>query len=181
MKPIFTDRDGYVQWIKNWKVVYNDLSTQIRTDKTAIAKLQSEGNPKASAIQRELVFKRVMARKMLTLLEEARIRRDRILDMHKQLAEQNALFPMHIAECRNIDFYFNKASLEFEFLPRWSLKCKGKTFYINHLEANIPWSTKEIPDGPTKGLIRLRNGDITIDASGTATINPKAKAILQVA
>jgi len=182
MKPTFTDREGYLRWIAEWKMVYAELSAQIAAGKANVKKAARAGEGKAPAMQRELGYKRVMAHKMMTLLEEAKLRRDRILEMHRQLAEQNAQFPMVIEDCRNIDFHFNKGSLEFDFLPMWALKTKGKTFYVNHIEANIPWSTRELPEGSTRGMIRLKNGEISIDAEGNATINQKAvKPMLQAA
>jgi len=182
MKPTFSDREGYLRWRAEWKTVYTELSAQIVAGKRKIALALRERNPAAGAMQRELVHKRVMASKMMTLMEEAKLRRDRILEMHKALAEQNALFPMVLEDCRNIDFHFNKGSLEYPFLPMWTLKTKGKTFYINHIEANIPWSTRELPEGSTRGMIRLKNGEITIDAEGNATINQKAvKPMLKAA
>ncbi len=182
MKPTFTDREGYLNWIAEWRLVYKELSAQIASEKHKVAKASAAKDPAAPQMQRELVHKRVMAHKMMTLREEAKLRRDRILEMHKQLAEQNASFPLVLEDCRNIDFHFNKGSLEFPFLPMWALKTKGKTFYINHIEANIPWSTRELPEGSTRGMIRLKSGDISIDAEGNATINPKAvKPMLRAA
>lgn len=182
MKPTFTDREGYLRWLAEWRLVYKELSAQIAAGKRQVAKASKERDPAAPKMQRELTIKRVMAHKMMTLLEEAKLRRDRILEMHRQLAEQNAQFPMVLEDCRNIDFHFNKGSLEFPFLPMWTLKTKGKTFYINHIESNIPWSTRELPEGSTRGMIRLKNGEITIDAEGNATINQKAvKPMLQAA
>lgn len=182
MKPTFTDREGYLRWRAEWKLVYKELSAQIAAGKRNVALAHSKCDPTAGAQQRELQYKRVMAHKMMTLMTEAKLRRDRILEMHKQLAEQNAQFPMVIEDCRNIDFHFNKGSLEFPFLPMWALKTKGMTFYINHIDANIPWSTRELPEGSTRGMIRLKSGDIAIDAEGNATINQKAtKPMLKVA
>jgi hypothetical protein len=180
MKPTFTDRESYLRWRAEWKVVYKALSQQIVEGKLKVSLAASQKSPEAPAMQRELKIKRVMAHKMMTLMEEAKLRRDRILDMHKQMAEQNAKFPMLIEDCRNIDFHFNKGSLEFPFLPMWALKTKGMTFYVNHIEANIPWSTRELPEGSTRGMIRLKNGEIAIDAEGNAAINKKAvKPMLQ--
>jgi hypothetical protein len=182
MKPGFIDREGYLRWKAEWKLVYKELSAQIAAGKRKVAIAHRENDPAAPEMQRELQYKRVMAHKMMTLMEEAKLRRDRILEMHKQLAEQNAQFPLVLDDCRIIDFHFNKGSLEYPFLPMWTLKTKGKSFYINHIEANIPWSTRELPEGSTRGMIRLRNGEITIDAEGTATINQKAvKPMLQAA
>jgi hypothetical protein len=181
MKPTFTDRDGYLRWKAEWRMVYKELSQRIARQKRRLKEAARSNDPAAPKIQSELQYMRVMAHKMMSLLEDAAIRRDRILDMHKQLAEQNAQFPLVLEDCRNIDFHFNKGSLEFPFLPMWTLKTKGKTFYINHIDANIPWSTRELPEGSTRGMIRLKNGDITIDAEGNATINPKASVILKQA
>lgn len=181
MEPKFTDRESYLGWKAEWRVVYKELAEQIARDKRHLKVASREQSPSAAKIQSELHYKRVMAHKMMSLLEDAAVRRDRILEMHKQLAEQNAQFPLVLEDCRNIDFHFNKGSLEFPFLPMWALKTKGKTFYINHIEANIPWSTRELPEGSTRGMIRLKNGDITIDAEGNATINPKASVALKQA
>ncbi len=183
MKPMFTDRQGYVQWRKEWKMVYNILSLEIRENKNKIAEMQASMNadlkPTISKMQAELVHKRVMAHKLMTILTEAKLRRDRILEMHEQIRKQNAQFPMTLEDCRNIDFHFNKGSLEFPFLPMWTLKARGMTFYINHIDAQIPWSTRELPEGSTRGMIRLKNGDITIDVEGNATIVQSQKVALK--
>ena len=40
----------------------------------------------------------------------------------------------------------------------WVVKTKGKTYYVEHVTANIPWSTKETPNNKsTKGSIKFRN------------------------
>jgi hypothetical protein len=180
MKPTFHDKEGYLDWMGQWTAAYRVLSAQIKTDKHKVKALHRAGNhEEAAKLQRELVHKRVMAFKMMTILEEAKLRRDRILEMHKQMAEQNAKFPMTIEDCRNIDFHFNRGFLEYPFLPMWALKTKGMTFYINHIEANIPWSTRELPEGSTRGMIRLKNGDIHIDAEGIAAVTPKATVKLE--
>lgn len=74
-------------------------------------------------------------------------------------------------DARNIDFHFNKKHLENPEIPCWILKCKGETFYVHHVECNIPWSTRETPDNPsTKGAIRIKRGNVTISEDGIATI-----------
>jgi hypothetical protein len=47
------------------------------------------------------------------------------------------------------------------------------TFYVNHVSAEIPWSTKETPDNPsTKGSIKFKRCKLSIDtADNTATIS----------
>jgi hypothetical protein len=181
MKPTFTDREGYLQWRREWKIVYKRISQEVREGKREAASAASRGDvEQAAAIQRDLVYNRVMASKMMMLMGEAKARRDRILEMHRQLAEQNAQFPLVLDDCRIIDFHFNKGSLEFPFLPMWTLKTKGRSYYINHIDSTIPWSTRELPEGSTRGMIRLRNADIEIDAEGNATLTParaKLKAV----
>lgn len=53
----------------------------------------------------------------------------------------------------------------------WVLKAKGQTFYVNHVDCQVPWSTKETPDNPhTKGAIKVKNAVLTIDEGGNAFI-----------
>ena len=68
-------------------------------------------------------------------------------------------------------FHFNKKNLEDPTIPMWILKCAGKTFYVDHVECNIPWSTKETPNNPaTKGAIKIKNALLTIDDNNHATL-----------
>lgn len=54
----------------------------------------------------------------------------------------------------------------------WVIKTHGETFYVNHVTADIPWSTKETPDNShTKGSIKLRNCLLVITADNEATIS----------
>lgn len=181
MKPTFTDKEGYLQWKAQWKAVYTTLAAEIREAKAEAANASRNKDPRAPKLQRELRFRQAMAFKMMSVLEEGKQRRDRILEMHRQLAEQNAQFPLSLGKCRTIDFHFNKGSLEFPFLPMWTLKAQGKTFYIHHLDANVPFSTRELPEGSTRGMIRFRNCDLTIDAEGTAHITETVRAELKEA
>ena len=53
----------------------------------------------------------------------------------------------------------------------WVLKTHGETFYVNHVECNIPWSTKETPDNShTKGSIKVRDALLRIDENNEATL-----------
>jgi hypothetical protein len=53
----------------------------------------------------------------------------------------------------------------------WVIKTKGETYYIKHLTADCPWSTKETPDNPaTKGSLKFKNCHIIIDENLDATI-----------
>jgi hypothetical protein len=49
--------------------------------------------------------------------------------------------------------------LEDSSIPMWVLKCKGETFYVNHVEVspNVGFSTKETPENThTKGSIKIK-------------------------
>jgi C-terminal processing protease CtpA/Prc len=53
----------------------------------------------------------------------------------------------------------------------WVLKFHGETLYVNHVECQIPWSTKETPDNPhTKGSIKVKDCLLRVDSENCATI-----------
>ena len=53
----------------------------------------------------------------------------------------------------------------------WVLKFHGETYYVNHVECNVPWSTKETPDNShTKGSIKVKEVLITIDENNEAKL-----------
>lgn len=53
----------------------------------------------------------------------------------------------------------------------WVVKAKGETYYVNHVECTVPWSTKETSDNPhTKGSIKLKKCLVTIDDDNCAVI-----------
>lgn len=73
--------------------------------------------------------------------------------------------------CRDIVFHFNKKHLEDQTVPMWVLKFHGETYYVNHVECNVPWSTKETPDNlHTKGSIKVKEVLLTIDDNNEAKI-----------
>lgn len=72
--------------------------------------------------------------------------------------------------CKEVVFHFNKKHLEDPEIPMWILKAKGQTFYVDHVDCDKGWSTKETPDNPsTKGSLRVKKCILTID-NGVATI-----------
>ncbi len=74
--------------------------------------------------------------------------------------------------CKDIVFHFNKKHLEDQTIPMWVLKTHGETFYVNHVNCTIPWSTKETSDNPhTKGSIKVKDCLLTIDDNNEATIS----------
>jgi len=74
---------------------------------------------------------------------------------------------------RECVFHFNKHFLTDPTIPMWVLKTKGKTYYVNHVTANLPWSTKNTPDNShTKGAIKFKNALIKIDDENCAELVP---------
>ena len=75
-------------------------------------------------------------------------------------------------KCKELIFHFNKGHLADPSIPMWVIKAKGQTHYVEHVDANVGWSTKETPDNPsTKGSIKFKNVELLLEG-GTATINP---------
>lgn len=58
----------------------------------------------------------------------------------------------------------------------WVLKCRGETYYVNHVTCELPWSTKETPDNShTKGSIKVKRCLVKIDEENCATISELTK------
>ena len=75
--------------------------------------------------------------------------------------------------CDNVVFHFNKKHLEDDTVPMWVIKTQGKTYYVNHVDSAMPWSTKETPDNPsTKGSIKFKNCHCSIGDDNTAYLRP---------
>ena len=48
---------------------------------------------------------------------------------------------------------------------------KGKTYYVDHVTSDLPWTTKETPDNiRTKGAIKFKDCLLTIDEDNCASI-----------
>ena len=172
MKPSFTDWNGYQKWLSEWTIIYQVLSKQCCCRKNDIKDALRSGNhAEHKKLYQKYFDSKVMATKLMTLRKEAIIRWQNIKKMYAGIKQQYSAFPLTINDARNIDLHFNKKHLEFPQVPMWTLKAKGQSFYVCHLECAIPWSTKERPDDlSTKGMIRIKRGNIHIDNSGTATI-----------
>ena len=68
-------------------------------------------------------------------------------------------------------FHFNKKHLEDETIPMWVLKFHGETLYVNHVDCQLHWSTKETPDNShTKGSIKVKNALLRINDDNDATL-----------
>jgi hypothetical protein len=170
MTPTFTDVEGWKTWRAAWRVTKRRIDDDIRLKRKRLVQAQKASDPASSKMQRDLHYTRVMARKMLDLLEDGRNRIKRIFEMERQIADQMATFPMVIQDCKTIDFHYNKGSTTFPSLPMWVVKAKGKSFYVHHVTANVPWSTRETPDGSTRGMIRIRDASLRLTPEGEAII-----------
>lgn len=74
--------------------------------------------------------------------------------------------------CKDVVFHFNKKHLEDQTIPMWVLKFHGETYYVNHVDCSVPWSTKETPDNNhTKGSIKVKDCLLTIDDDNCAAIS----------
>ena len=75
--------------------------------------------------------------------------------------------------CKEAVFHFNKKHLEDPTIPMWVIKAKGESYYVNHVECNVPWSTKETPNNShTKGSIKVKRCLLVIDDDNTAYLTP---------
>lgn len=69
-------------------------------------------------------------------------------------------------KCKEVVFHFNKGHLQDPTIPMWVVKAKGQTYYVDHVDSDAPWSTKETPDNPsTKGSIKFRNVQLTFEGN----------------
>lgn len=169
MKPNFTDRSSYLGWRQLWRITHARLSQDIRRLKVEAKEAQRADPELARKKQRELHFNRRVAYKLMTLLQDGHVRRDRILSMHRELASQP--FPLEIGDARNVDFHFNKGHVDFPFLPMWVIRAKGRSYYVNDVDFDVPCTTKERATGSTKGVLRFRRCSIKIDKDGYASVS----------
>ena len=74
--------------------------------------------------------------------------------------------------CKEVVFHFNKGHLTDQTIPMWVLKTKGESYYVHHVDCQMPWSTKETPDNPsTKGSLKIKKCLLTINEDNEATIS----------
>lgn len=78
--------------------------------------------------------------------------------------------------CKDVVFHFNKGHITDPSIPMWVLKTKGESYYVNHVDCSVPWSTKETPNNPsTKGSIKVKDCLLVIDEENNASINQLTK------
>ena len=181
--PTFTDRKTYKVWRQQWAAAYNRLTQDIREHKIGIGKLVRYGSApihteRLAKYRKDIIGHQNVAKKMMTLLDEATQRRDRILAMHTTIKAQNELFPLDLGECKNIDFHFNKGHIEFPFLPMWTIRAKGRSYYVQEVEFDVPCTTRERATGSTKGVLRFTRGHVMIDNDGVAKITKEGKVLV---
>lgn len=84
---------------------------------------------------------------------------------------------------RDAVFHFNKKHLEDPTIPMWVIKARGESYYVDHVDCEIPWSTKETPDNShTKGSIKVKNVHLVIDENNHAhlrELTPEVKRRLE--
>jgi hypothetical protein len=182
IQPRFTDYAGYSVWRSDWRELYAHAASEVRLSKLRIKHFQRfthqlEGEQRdkncdnIGALIVEHGHKRAIARKLMTALETAKIRWGQIKAMKQGIKEQAKEFPLEV-ESKNIDFHFNKKSVEFDFIPMWVVKARGKSYYCHSVVSNIGFSTRETPDHPsTKGSIRFKKGTLRIDENGVAYLS----------
>ena len=79
--------------------------------------------------------------------------------------------------CKEAVFHFNKKHLQDPTVPMWIVMAKGETYYVDHVEANLPWTTKETPSNiKTKGAIKFKDCLVTIGTDNCASIRVLTKA-----
>lgn len=174
LKPSFSDKEGYREWLRNWKLVYAHISAHIRRRKLDLKELQRKGDAAGhSALSKSLALQSTDARHLMTILQEARDHWSRIRSMQESIKEFRASLPLTV-EARVVDFHFNKGHIQFpKILPRWMVKANGKTYYIEHMNAQMGFSTRELDEGSTLGMLRFRNVAMTIDEDCVAHLNPR--------
>lgn len=73
-------------------------------------------------------------------------------------------------DIQRIVFHYNKAHNTDTTIPMWIVKHKGQTYYVNHLDSTVGFSTKETSDNPhTKGSLMFR-GKLSIVEQENQTI-----------
>lgn len=70
-------------------------------------------------------------------------------------------------EKNRVVFHFNKQHNTDASIPPWVIKHKGQTYYVNHLDSKVGFSTKETPDNEhTKGSLMFRGKLSIIEQEG---------------
>ena len=65
-------------------------------------------------------------------------------------------------EIQRIVFHYNKAHNQDASIPPWIVKHKGQTYYVNHLDSKVGFSTKETPDNENTKAALMFRGKLSI-------------------
>lgn len=67
-------------------------------------------------------------------------------------------------------FHYNKKHNEDQSIPVWVVKHKGQTYYVNHLDSEVGFTTKETPNSEhTKGALQFKGKLTILEDNGTTT------------
>jgi len=73
-------------------------------------------------------------------------------------------------EIQRVVFHYNKKHNEDVTIPCWVVKHKGATYYVNHLDSEVGFTTKETPDNEhTKGALQFRGKLMIVKENGITT------------
>lgn len=73
-------------------------------------------------------------------------------------------------EIQRIVFHYNKKHNEDQTIPCWIVKHKGQTYYVNHLDSQVGFTTKETPDSEhTKGALQFKGKLEILEENGITT------------
>ena len=70
-------------------------------------------------------------------------------------------------DVQRIVFHYNKAHNTDSSIPTWIIKHKGQTYYVNHMDSKVGFSTKETPDNEhTKGSLMFKGRLSIVEKEG---------------
>lgn len=149
--------NDYSTWILNWRKEYFSKVSKLKELK---AKRKSDERNKKYLFYRD--FKDISQLKF-DLTEMLRVRREVKKWFKENIQPLDDSDTISFNGIKEVVFHFNKKAIEDSNIPSWILKIKGKTYYVNHVNCNKGWETKETPDNPsTKGSIKIKNCDVII-------------------
>lgn len=71
---------------------------------------------------------------------------------------------------QRVVFHYNKKHNEDNSIPCWVIKHKGNSYYVNHLDSEVGFSTKETPDSEhTKGALQFKGKLTIVELDGITT------------
>lgn len=168
-KTTFHTVDDYQNWVNEWRIGYKSIEQMIREHKAKAKEFYKAGDViNGNKLHNTAVtFLRPMASKMLDLRANAKEVWKKQMEGMKELQKVMNSYPIDFGSCREVVFHFNKAHNQNPNIPAWILKIKGESYYIHHLEATAPFTTKETPENShTKGALKFKKVHAKIDENG---------------